>query len=73
MAHQIGNGLRGLRRWSRQAWQTLGDNTVEYWQEESRLLPTRLRVGAWQQAVEALRHETDRLQKRVDAMQEKIK
>lgn len=73
MAHQIGNGVRGLRRWSRQVWRTLGANTAEYWQEESRLLPTRLRVDAWQQAVEALRHETDRLQQRVDAMQEKIK
>ncbi len=73
MAHQMGNSLRGLRRWSRQAWQTLGDNTVEYWQEESRLLPGRLRVDAWRQAVETLRHETDRLQQRIDAMQEKIK
>lgn len=73
MAHQLGNSVRGLRRWSRQAWQTLGDNTAEYWQEESRLLPARSRVDTWRQAVETLRHETDRLQQRVDSLQEKIK
>lgn len=73
MAHQLGNTLRGLRRWSQQAWRTVGDNTVEYWQEENRMLPTRFRVDAWRESVQALHSETERLAQRIERIREKIK
>ncbi|MBI3545030.1 MAG: SCP2 sterol-binding domain-containing protein [Gammaproteobacteria bacterium] len=73
MAHQLGNTLRGLRQWSQQAWRTVGDNTVEYWQEESRALPTRFRVDAWRESVQTLQNQTDSLAQRIERLREKIK
>ena len=63
-AHQLGNALRDLRDWSRQSLHTLREDAAEYLQEESRLLPLRTRVESFQRAVEALRLEAERLEKR---------
>ncbi len=64
-AHQLGNVLRGVSVWSKQTLQTLRQDFVEYLQEESRLLPPPDRAETFGQAVETLRHEVERLEKRV--------
>lgn len=72
-AHQLGNAVRGVARWSRQALRTLGQDAAEYLQEESRLLPLRSRAAAFRQAAEALHAETDRLEARVARLREIVK
>ena len=67
-AHQLGNALRDLRHWSKQALQTMRLDTAEYLQEESRMLPSRARAEAFREAVEALRREAENLEKRVERL-----
>ena len=69
-AHQLGNALRNLRGWSTQTWRTLGDDFVEYLQEESRLLPRRSRAETFREAVESLRLEVERLEQRFERLRE---
>lgn len=64
-AHQLGNALRGLGGWSRQALHTLQRDLGEYLQEESRLLPSRPRASAFRQAVETLQRDLDGLEQRL--------
>ena len=70
-AHQLGNALRDLRDWSRQSLHTLREDAAEYLQEESRLLPVRARAENFQRAVESLRLEAERLEKRFQRLHEK--
>lgn len=72
-AHQLGNALRDLRGWSTRAAQTLKDDFDEYIQEESRLLPPRLRVENFIKAVESLRSEVDHLEQRVARLRELVR
>jgi ubiquinone biosynthesis protein UbiJ len=67
-AHQLGNALRDLSRWSRAAAQTLRTDTAEYLQEETRLLPSRTRAEAFREAVETLQREAEHLEKRVERL-----
>ncbi len=69
-AHQLGNVLRDLRRWSKQAVQTMRMDTAEYLQEESRLLPSRTRTEAFREAVEALRRDAENLEQRFERLRE---
>jgi len=72
-AHQLGNAVRGVVRWSRHVLWTLGQDAAEYLQEESRLLPLRTRVVAFREAVEIIHVEVDKLEARVARLQEKVK
>ena len=72
-AHQLGNALRDLRGWSTRAAQTLKDDFDEYIQEESRLPAPRLRAENFTKAVESLRSEVDRLERRVARLREIIR
>jgi ubiquinone biosynthesis accessory factor UbiJ len=68
-AHQIGRAARAARSWGEDAARTLAKDTAEYFQEESRLLAPRMRVEEFLQAVDKLRADTDRLQKRIEQLQ----
>ena len=68
-AHQLGNALRDLRHWSKQALQSLRLDTAEYLQEESHLLPSRTRLEEFRDAVETLRSEAENLEKRFERLQ----
>ncbi|MEX2163382.1 MAG: SCP2 sterol-binding domain-containing protein [Sulfuricaulis sp.] len=72
-AHQLGNASRDLHGWSARAAQTLKDDFDEYIQEESRLLAPRLRAENFTKAVESLRSEVDRLERRVARLREIIR
>lgn len=64
-AHQIGNAVRQLRAWSRQAFATLLQNASEYLQQESRDLPPSGALHAFLDAVDGLRNDVERLEARV--------
>jgi len=72
-ARQLGNALRHLGGWTRRSLHVLGEDTAEYLQEESRLLPSRSRAEAFRQAVEALRWEAERLESRLERLREGVK
>jgi ubiquinone biosynthesis protein UbiJ len=72
-AHRLGNALRHLCGWARRSLHVLGEDTAEYLQEESRLLPSRSRAEAFQQAVETLRREAERLESRLERLREDVK
>ena len=69
-ARQLGNALRDLGGWSRQALQTLKQDLGEYLQEESRLLPVRSRAGAFRRSVETLERDLVSLEKRLARLRE---
>lgn len=64
-AHQLDNAVRGLGRWSAQSLRTLGEDASEYLREETRLLAPRAQVESFLRAVDVLRDDVDRLEKRV--------
>ena len=64
-AHQIGNVLRGFRRWGRDAAGRLGQDLAEYLQYESRDLPPRREVEAFLSGVDRLRDDAERLEARL--------
>ncbi len=64
-AHQLGNAVRGMLGWGRQALDTLLADTAEYLQQESRLLPPAGSVQAFMDEVDTLRSDVDRLEARV--------
>jgi ubiquinone biosynthesis protein UbiJ len=68
-AHQLGRAVRALRAWGRQTAQTLGQDVTEYLQEESRVLAKRARVAAFLRAVDTLRADADRMQKRLERLE----
>ena len=72
-AHRLGHVLRRFGGWTRQALNTLGADTADYLQEESRLLPPRSRTEAFRQAVEVLRGEAERLESRLERLRESVK
>lgn len=64
-AHEVGDFARRLRRWGREARETLRRNLSEYLQEESRALPTRYEVNAFRDRVESLRDDVARMDARL--------
>ncbi len=69
VAHQVGDLVRGLFAWGRQAGENLGRDAADYLQEEAGLTPTRGEVEDFAAAVEAVREETDRLVARLRRLQ----
>lgn len=67
-AHQLGRAVRGLRAWARQSRGYLEQDAREYLVEESRLLPRRESVEQFLRAVDTLRADADRLEKRLDQL-----
>jgi ubiquinone biosynthesis protein UbiJ len=72
-AHHLGNALRDLGGWSRQALHTLKQDLGEYLQEESRLLPVRPRAGAFRRSVETLERDLESLEQRLARLRELIR
>lgn len=65
IAHQVGNGVRNLFAWGKQAADTLGMDTSEYLQYEREILPTRHELEAFLGDVDELRISCDRLDARL--------
>jgi ubiquinone biosynthesis protein UbiJ len=69
IAHQIGNAGRDLQQWLMQARQALERNLSEYLREEARILASRGAVESFEAAVDTLRTDADRLEKRLERLQ----
>ena len=69
VAHRIGQTARSALAWGRKAAEHLTRDTVEYFQEESRILAPRVRVEEFMKAVDTLRLDADRLQKRLEQLE----
>lgn len=69
VAHKTFTTLRELRRWSSRTLRILGEDAGDYLREETRLLPSRDEIDAWSEAVDTLRADTDRMQKRLERVE----
>ena len=69
-AHRIGEFVRDLGRWTREATATMGGNIREYLQEESRDVPSRYEVERFNAQVSELRDDVDRLAARLRRLEE---
>ncbi len=67
-AHRLGNAVRDLRDWGKQAVHTVTQDLTEYLQHESQVLARREQVEAFLNAVDVLRADTDRLEKRLQRL-----
>jgi ubiquinone biosynthesis protein UbiJ len=70
-AHRLGEIARGLGRWGREARSTMGANIREYLQEESRDVPSRYEVEKFNTDVSKLRDDVDRIEARLNRLQDK--
>ena len=71
-AHEVGNTVRGMRDWSRRAGATLLQDIGEYLAEETQLVPARPELDAFATAVDVLRDDADRLEKRIERLERLI-
>lgn len=65
VAHNIGNVVRDVTKWSRDIRQTMAQNVSEFLQEESRAVPGRHESDEFQQDVGMLRDDVARLEARL--------
>ncbi len=65
LAHQIGNGVRGMKRWGEAVWSSMRNNMTEYLQEESRYLPPRQEIEDFYTDLDTLRNDVERLAMRL--------
>ena len=70
-AHRLGEIARGFGRWGREARSTMGANIREYLQEESRDAPSRYEVERFNTDVSKLRDDVDRIEARLNRLQDK--
>ena len=67
-AHRLGEIVRGIGDWARDARSTMGSNIREYLQEESRDLPSRYEVERFTLQVDSLRDGVARLEARLNRL-----
>lgn len=66
-AHGVGEIVRSIGAWGRDARSTMSQNLAEYLQEESRTVPARDEVDDFQEAVDTLRDDVARFEARLKA------
>lgn len=71
-AHQIGNAARSIFGWFGQAVQSLSRDTAEYFQEESRDLPSRYEVEEFNKNVDTVRSDVERMSQRVARLESRL-
>jgi len=64
-AHGVGEFLRGVSSWTRDAGSTMQQNVAEYLQEESRAVPGRHEADEFRNEVNALRDDVARFEARL--------
>jgi ubiquinone biosynthesis protein UbiJ len=69
-AHRLGEIARGVSNWTRNASSTMGANIREYLQEEGRDAPSRYEVDRFAGNVNTLRDDVDRLEARINRLQD---
>lgn len=71
--HQMGEVIRGFASFAKNAFNSLSMSTAEYVQEESRDVVTPTELSRFADQVDQTRSDTDRLQMRIDRLQQKLK
>ncbi|MDH3439104.1 MAG: SCP2 sterol-binding domain-containing protein [Gammaproteobacteria bacterium] len=69
-AHGIGNFVRGMSGWTREAGATMQQNIGEYLQEESRAVPGRHEADEFRNDVNSLRDDVARFEARLRKIEE---
>jgi ubiquinone biosynthesis protein UbiJ len=69
-AHGIGELVRSVSKWGREARSTMGQNIGEYLQEESRTVPGRYEVDTFREDVNTLRDDVARFEARLDTLEQ---
>ena len=67
-AHRMAEGGRALRRWGEQALENTGRSFAEYWTEEQPLIAAAPDLGEFYRAVDQLRDDAARLEKRIEEL-----
>jgi len=67
-AHRVGRTIRDLGSFGRESAQRIGENLREYLQQETRDLPLREEVEQFNEAVDFLRADIDRLEARLQKL-----
>ncbi len=70
IAHKIGNLFRSGKSWTQQSIETFRQNLEEFLQEETRDLPAKPEAEIFYRQVDELRSDFDRLQARIDRLQQ---
>jgi ubiquinone biosynthesis protein UbiJ len=71
-AHRIGEILRGVGAWSRDAGATMRRNIGEYLQEESRTLPSRYETDSFRARIEELSDDVARFEARLKKLEAEL-
>jgi len=69
-AHGIGNMVRGVTGWAREASATMQQNISEYLQEESRAVPGRHEADEFRDDIHSLRDDVARFEARLKKLEE---
>jgi ubiquinone biosynthesis accessory factor UbiJ len=72
-AQRLAGAGRAAAAWPRQAASSLAGNVAEYLTEEKHLLVTPLRAGEFVRDVDELRDAAERLDKRIERLQQQIR
>ncbi len=71
-ARKAGNVVRNFGRWASQSLDLSRRNTGEFLQEEKRVLVTNLAMQRFQDSVDKLRADTDRLEQRISRLKKNM-
>jgi len=68
VANQLGNAVRDVSGWLRDATKTNALNVSEYFREEEAMLPSKFEVNKFKANVDELRLSVDRLEAKVQRL-----
>ncbi len=71
-ARKAGNAARGLSRWAIESLDLSRQNTAEYFQEEKQVLVTGLAMERFEQSVDEIRADVDRLAQRIVRLKQRL-
>jgi len=72
IAHQLGYGFRQLMDWGTKAEDSIFKDTAEYLEEESQLVTTPYEINDFNQNVDKLRNDAERLAARITRLHDKL-
>jgi ubiquinone biosynthesis protein UbiJ len=72
-ARQVARFAREFGTWLKRTRRIASENLAEYWQEESRDLPSRTEADEFLQGVDQLREAADRLEARINRLQRRAR
>ncbi|MCW9025038.1 MAG: SCP2 sterol-binding domain-containing protein [Gammaproteobacteria bacterium] len=69
VAYKVGDSLRQFGNWWKQSAQTLGEDAAEFLQQENARLPEKSEMMEFNQSVDTIRDDVERLQARIQRLQ----